>query len=128
VGGGWCWPLRADFASENHAERATAERSRCSIVVLQQLVTGMNRRVRLVEQCYALTRRFPDFELYGLSNQIRRAAVSTPSNVAEGACRRGSTRAFLNHVSIALDSHGELETCVAIAGTRHTSQVWLVKS
>jgi four helix bundle protein len=44
--------------------------------------------------------------------------VSIPSNVAEGACPRGSTRAFLNHVSIALGSHGELETCVAIPGNQ----------
>jgi len=55
--------------------------------------------MELVDQCYALTRGFPQFELYGLSSQIRRAAVSIPSNVAEGACRRGSTRAYLNHVS-----------------------------
>ena len=60
----------------------------------------------------------PNFELDGLSGQIRRAAVSIPSNVAEGACRRGSTRAYLNHVSIALGSQGELETCVEIAGSQ----------
>src|SRR6476620_8766618 len=71
--------------------------------------------MELVDQCYALTRGFPQFELYGLSGQIRRAAVSIPSNVAEGACRRGSTRAYLNHVSIALGSQGELETCIEIA-------------
>jgi four helix bundle protein len=63
----------------------------------------------LVEQCYRATRRFPDSELYGLTNQIRRAAVSIPSNIAEGHCRR-TTRAYVNHVSIALGSHAELET------------------
>jgi four helix bundle protein len=38
--------------------------------------------MELVDQCDAVTRRFPNFELYGLSGQIRRAAVSIPSNVA----------------------------------------------
>jgi four helix bundle protein len=71
--------------------------------------------MELVDQCYTLTRGFPQFELYGLSGQIRRAAVSIPSNVAEGACRRGATRAYLNHVSIALGSQGELESCIEIA-------------
>jgi four helix bundle protein len=70
---------------------------------------GMN----LVEQCYRLTRSFPAHELYGLTSQLRRAAVSVPSNIAEGYCRR-TTRAYANHVSIALGSHGELETCIEI--------------
>jgi four helix bundle protein len=68
----------------------------------------------LVECAYRVTATFPQFELYGLTSQIRRAAVSIPSNVAEGHCRR-STKAYANHVSIALGSHGELETCVEIA-------------
>ncbi|HEV3062894.1 MAG TPA: four helix bundle protein [Vicinamibacterales bacterium] len=69
--------------------------------------------MRLVEQCYAATRAFPHEELFGLTSQLRRAAVSIPSNVAEGACRN-SDRAFCNHVAIALGSHGELETCLEI--------------
>jgi four helix bundle protein len=52
--------------------------------------------------------------MYGLTSQIRRAAVSIPSNVAEGFCRR-KTKAYANHVSIALGSHGELETCLELA-------------
>jgi four helix bundle protein len=71
--------------------------------------------MRLVERCYAATSRFPSRETYGLSSQIRRAAVSIPSNVAEGYCRR-STRAYANHVTIALGSHGELETCLELSG------------
>jgi four helix bundle protein len=67
-----------------------------------------------VERCYQATKTFPRDELYGLTNQLRRAAVSVPSNVAEGYCRRG-TRVYAHHVSIALGSHGELETCVEIA-------------
>jgi four helix bundle protein len=68
----------------------------------------------LVERCYRITEPFPRSELYGLTGQIRRAAVSIPSNIAEGHCRR-STKAYVNHVSIALGSHGELETCIELA-------------
>jgi four helix bundle protein len=68
----------------------------------------------LVERCYEVTSAFPRSEMYGLSSQIRRAAVSIPSNVAEGFCRR-KTKAYANHVSIALGSHGELETCLELA-------------
>jgi four helix bundle protein len=71
---------------------------------------GMN----LVEACYRVTTSFPKSELYGLTSQLRRAAVSIPSNLAEGHCRR-STAVYLNHVSIALGSQGELQTCVEIA-------------
>ena len=65
----------------------------------------------LVERCYRTTASLPPSELYGLTSQLRRAAVSIPSNVAEGHCRR-STKAYANHVSIALGSHGELATCI----------------
>lgn len=68
----------------------------------------------VVQQIYQVTKRFPADERFGLTAQLRRAAVSMPSNVAEGACRR-TTGAFVNHVSIALGSHGEVETCVEIA-------------
>jgi four helix bundle protein len=61
-----------------------------------------------------LTERFPRSELYGLTNQLRRAAVSIPANVAEGHCRR-ETKPFRHHVSIALGSHGELETYFELA-------------
>jgi four helix bundle protein len=68
----------------------------------------------LVEACYRLTTSFPKTEMYGLTSQIRRASVSIPSNLAEGHSRR-STGAYVNHVSIALGSHGELETCTELA-------------
>jgi four helix bundle protein len=67
-----------------------------------------------VENCYKATQRFPREEMYGLTSQLRRAAVSIPSNVAEGYCRR-STKVYANHVSIALGSHAELETCIELA-------------
>ncbi len=68
----------------------------------------------LVECCYRATKAFPVEERFGLTGQLRRAAISIPSNMAEGACRR-TTNTFVNHVSIALGSHAELETCVEIA-------------
>lgn len=71
----------------------------------------------LVDGCYDVTARFPASELYGLVSQIRRAAVSIPSNLAEGYCRR-TTKAYRNHVGIALGSHAELETCLEIARRR----------
>ena len=70
--------------------------------------------VDLVETCYRTTAGFPREEMYGLTSQIRRAACSIPANLAEGHCRR-TTKAYANHVSIALGSHGELETCFEIA-------------
>jgi four helix bundle protein len=68
----------------------------------------------LVEECYRITARFPSAELYGLASQLRRAAVSIPSNIAEGHCRR-TTRAYAHHVSIALGSHGECATCIDLS-------------
>ena len=63
----------------------------------------------LVKQVYQDTSPYPKDELYALTNQIRRAAVSIPSNIAEGHAR-DSTKEFLHHLSIALGSLAELET------------------
>ena len=68
----------------------------------------------LVEDCYRVTKRFARDEQFGLSSQIRRAAVSIPSNLAEGSCRK-SDLVYRNHVAIALGSHAELETCIEVA-------------
>ena len=70
--------------------------------------------MHLVEDVYGLSRVFPREERFGLSMQIRRAAASIPSNVAEGF-RRRRRQAYANHVSIALGSQGELETALEIA-------------
>lgn len=71
--------------------------------------------MKLAEMCYEQTARFPSRETYGLANQIRRAAVSIPSNIAEGHGRR-SLAAYLNHLSIALGSQAELETQIELSG------------
>ena len=70
--------------------------------------------MEFVEQVYRSTASFPSSELYGLATQLRRAAVSIPSNVAEGCCRK-LTKVYINHVSIALGSHAEIETCIEIS-------------
>jgi four helix bundle protein len=67
-----------------------------------------------VEAVYRTTARFPREEIYGLTSQIRRAAVSVPSNIAEGQ-GRNTTRDFLHFLSIAQGSVKEVETQVLIA-------------
>jgi four helix bundle protein len=68
----------------------------------------------LVSNIYKITESFPNKELYGLTNQIRRAAVSIPSNIAEGAARN-SKKEFIQFLYIALGSLSELETQIIIA-------------
>jgi four helix bundle protein len=63
----------------------------------------------LVELVYRATADFPKEELYGLANQIRRSAISVPSNIAEGAARN-STREFLQFLGVSCGSLSELET------------------
>ena len=72
------------------------------------------RSVDLVVAVYGVTRGFPSSEKYGLVSQIQRAAVSIPSNVAEGQARN-TPAAFANHIDIALGSAAELETQLLIA-------------
>jgi four helix bundle protein len=77
-------------------------------------LVAWQKAMDLVEAVYRCTRAFPKEELYGLSSQLRRAAISIPSNIAEGHCRNGR-REFVHHLSIALGSLGELETQVMIS-------------
>ena len=73
------------------------------------------RAVDFAVAIYRVTRSFPKHEVYGgLTDQIRRAAVSVPSNVAEGQARH-SQRVFARHVDIALGSAAELSTQLLIA-------------
>jgi four helix bundle protein len=64
---------------------------------------------------YKLTTTFPDSERFGLVSQMRRCAVSIPSNIAEGHARL-STREYVRHISFALGSLAELETQLHLAG------------
>ena len=68
----------------------------------------------LVESVYRVSTAFPPDESYGLKSQMRRAAVSIPSNIAEGQSR-ASTKEFLNHLSMAQASLAEVETQLEIS-------------
>lgn len=70
--------------------------------------------MEMVTSVYALTRKFPKEEMYGLTNQIRRASVSIPSNIAEGAGRK-SSKEFIQFLYIALGSAMEVETQIIIS-------------
>ncbi len=70
--------------------------------------------MKLAGVCYKETDRFPARETYSMANQIRRAAVSIASNIAEGNSRR-TRQAHLNHLSIARGSQSELETQVELS-------------
>jgi len=63
---------------------------------------------------YRLSGQFPKWEIYGLTSQLRRAAVSVPSNIAEGHTR-ATTKEYLNSVSMAQASLAEVETQLEIA-------------
>lgn len=67
------------------------------------------RSVEMVVLVYKMTEVFPKDERFGLTSQIRRAAVSIPANIAEGAART-SDKEFLNFISIAQGSSSELQT------------------
>ncbi|GAA4041293.1 hypothetical protein GCM10022409_29100 [Hymenobacter glaciei] len=69
---------------------------------------------QLTKRVYELTRQFPKDELFGLTNQLRRAAVSIPSNIAEG-CGRQHTRDTLQFLFIARGSLFEVETQLYLA-------------
>lgn len=68
----------------------------------------------LVDEIYKVTQGFPSEEKFGLTSQMRRAAISIPSNLAEGAARRSNAE-FANFVNIAKGSLSELETQLIIS-------------
>jgi len=70
--------------------------------------------IRLSKQVYLLTSSFPKVEIYGLTSQMRRAAVSIPSNIAEGRSRN-TRKDFIQFLRIALGSASELETQIEIS-------------
>jgi four helix bundle protein len=72
------------------------------------------RAIELVVKIYKMTDGFPKHEMYGLSQQMRKSAVSIPSNIAEGSGRKG-TKEFLQFLSISQGSMAELETQLIIA-------------
>ena len=86
---------------------STKDRSFRALLVWRQAM-------QLARDCHFLTKRFSREELYGMSIQIRRAAISVPANIAEGS-GRGTKRDFLNFLRIAQGSLRELETYLLLA-------------
>ena len=77
-------------------------------------LAAWQRSMELVEKLYKITSTFPLEEMYGLTSQIRRAALSVPSNVAEGAAGRSPIH-FKNYLLMAIGSLNEIATQLEIA-------------
>ena len=70
--------------------------------------------MELVSEIYEATADFPKGEQFGLTSQLRRAAISVPSNIAEG-CARGGTKELLYFLNVASGSLSEIDTQIEIA-------------
>jgi len=70
--------------------------------------------IQIVKDIYAVTAKFPQGEMYGLTSQLRRAAVSVPANIAEGAARNGK-KEFIQFLYVGLGSLSEIETLLIIS-------------
>lgn len=77
-------------------------------------LTVWQKGMDIAEKVYNLTNDFPKHEVYGLTSQIRRAAVSVPANIAEGNARN-STKDYLRFLSIAIGSLAEVETYIELS-------------
>ena len=84
-----------------------SERPHCNLEAWKQ-------SMELTRTIYRETKKFPIEERFGMVSQMRRSAVSVPSNVAEGACR-GSRKDFVRFLMIARGSLGEIETQLFLA-------------
>jgi len=72
------------------------------------------KTIELVNEIYKVTKPFPKEEMYGLSSQIRRAAISIPANIAEG-WGRGTTKSYIQFLEISRGSLFELNTLIIIS-------------
>jgi four helix bundle protein len=70
--------------------------------------------IKLVKDIYLITKKYPKDELYGIVSQIRRSAVSVPSNIAEGSARN-SNKDYIRFLYISFGSLTELETQIIIS-------------
>ncbi len=77
-------------------------------------LTVWQRAIELVVAIYGLTEKFPREEIYGLTSQMRRSAVSIPSNIAEGRYR-GTRKDYAHFLKMAYGSGAELETQIEIS-------------
>ncbi len=83
-----------------------------------QNLTIWKEAMDLAQTIYATTKKFPKEEMYALSSQMQRAAVSIPSNIAEGA-GRSTNKDFANFLSIAIGSCFELQTQILLSERLH---------
>lgn len=104
----------------------SSEDTMASIKGFHDLKVWQRSRV-LVKSIYEVTLVFPKEELYGLTSQIRRCAVSIPSNIAEGSSKR-STREFIRFLNMAYGSLAELETQLLLACDLEYVSLGLLKS
>ena len=98
---------KAKLTNMNNSTQTQTSGSYKDLIVWQKSIV-------LVREIYELTKTFPDEEKFGLVSQMRRAAVSVPSNIAEGQARR-TTPDFVRFVSNAEGSLAELDTQLIIA-------------
>jgi len=70
--------------------------------------------IDFVKEVYGVTRSFPKDEVYGMTNQLRRASVSVPTNIAEGAAK-SSIKDYIRYLYISLGSLSEIETLLIIS-------------
>lgn len=95
-------------------QKHSSERQKNFVVMDHKRLLVWQKSVDLVERVYHLTQSFPKEEMYGIVSQIRRAAVSVPSNVAEG-CNRETPRVAIKFMHYSLGSLMELETQLIIS-------------
>jgi four helix bundle protein len=73
-----------------------------------------HKSIVLIQKIYELTRSFPNIEIYGLTSQMRRAAISIPANISEGAARQ-TKKEFIQFLHMAQGSLSELDTHLEIS-------------
>jgi four helix bundle protein len=101
------------MASDQECVVRKQETAEVGVLQYQDLIVWQ-KAMDLVIRVYELSDGFPRRETFGLTNQLRRSAISIPSNIAEGQARQ-TTRDFLRFLSIAQGSSQELETQILIA-------------
>ena len=102
------------YAGVGSSPSGVVSRESPVVITSYQDLDVWQRSIDLVEECYRVTATFPNDERFGLTSQIRRAAVSVPANIAEGF-GRDQTGGYIQFLRIAQGSLRELETHLIIA-------------